>query len=265
MLSSGFTNAPVSNYLLLYIVASSILVSLADYKYLFYIQVVPHLWRYWQAWRLLIWQDHRETVGISKIRRSSGPTPGLDPMMKSTDSGQSFLFSIFLYSTLISPLLLALVIRPLTFNHINYLPAGPTTLVFALLAQYHATIPHVYKYTIATSSSQNSLIFSSKSPTYLLAGQLALSQLPGSAIVASVGWFIGYAWRREILPGAAKWRVPGWILREKRQGERFEGLRRRLEGEEAIAASGVEGRGAAAGRQRRPLGSQILDQFRGAF
>ncbi len=56
MLSSGFTNASVSKLLVFGITASSILVSITDSKYLFFIQVVPHLWRYKQAWRLLIWQ-----------------------------------------------------------------------------------------------------------------------------------------------------------------------------------------------------------------
>jgi len=157
-------------------------------------------------------------------------------------------------------------------NHINYLPAGPTPIIFALLAQYHAVIPHVYKYRIATSTSTPSspaqgLLFSDKSMTYLFAAQLALSQFPGSTISAAVGWVVGYAWRSEILPGAARWRIPRWWGKERGEGQRYEGLRRRLEGEStAAAASGVDGaRGGGAGRQRRTLGTQILDQFRGAF
>jgi hypothetical protein len=56
MLSSGFTNAPVTKYAIVSLVVSSIAVSLGDVKYLFYIQVVPHLWRYMQVWRLVGWQ-----------------------------------------------------------------------------------------------------------------------------------------------------------------------------------------------------------------
>ncbi len=56
MIASGFTAAPVSQFLFFGVIASSILVSITDTKYLFYIQVVPHLWQYKQAWRLLIWQ-----------------------------------------------------------------------------------------------------------------------------------------------------------------------------------------------------------------
>ena len=56
MLASGFTSAGVSQSLFFGIIASSIVVSITDTKYLFYIQVVPHLWKYKQLWRLLTWQ-----------------------------------------------------------------------------------------------------------------------------------------------------------------------------------------------------------------
>ncbi len=56
MLASGFTSAPVSRVLFFGVIASSILASITDTKYLFYINVVPHLWRYKQFWRLLAWQ-----------------------------------------------------------------------------------------------------------------------------------------------------------------------------------------------------------------
>lgn len=167
---------------------------------------------------------------------------------------------------------MASILRPLSLYRFNYLPAGPTALIFAVLAQYHAVIPHVYKYRILTSGPTTpgqlppSLTFSDKSTTYLLAGQLALSQVPGSLLSAVVGWIIGHAWRRELFPGAMRWRLPRWVIKDKSGGERYEGLRRRLEGEGAAAASasGVEGR-VGDEPQRRPIGTQILDQFRGAI
>jgi hypothetical protein len=187
-----------------------------------------------------------------------------------TRSTQSFIIATLPYTALAPPLLLAFFIRPLSFNNINYLPAGPTALIFAILAQFHSQIPHTYKYRISTSWSTpapgtppDGIVFSDKSYTYLLAAQLALSHVPGSLISAGVGWVVGYAWRNEILPGANRWRVPGWVGREKKEGAQYEGLRRRLEGEAEATASGAEGSTARGdGAQRRPLGSQILDQFR---
>ena len=172
-------------------------------------------------------------------------------------------------------MLLALLFRPLSLNYLNYLPAGPTPLIFSILAQYHAVIPHVYKYRIAASANSPTepfygLTFSDKSYVYLPALQLSLSQFPGSFLCASVGWIVGYMWRNDVLPGAVtRWRIPGWMvgIRSMKRGEDFEGLRRRLEGENenAALATGSDGRlGAEAGR-RRTLGRQLLDQFRGAF
>ena len=192
------------------------------------------------------------------------------------------------YTSVLPPLLLALLLRPLSAGRLAYLPAGPTPLVFALLAQYHAAIPTVYKYRLILSGGSSNggsqddaraLTFTDKSTTYLLAGQLALSQFPHSLLGAAVGWLIGYAWRREILPGSASgWRVPWWLLglptpppTTARDGdaegdaEGYDALRRRLEGD--ARASGVD-RDAQEDPNavpRRTLGTQMLDQFRGTF
>lgn len=154
----------------------------------------------------------------------------------------------------------------------NYLPAGTTPVLFALLAQFHAAIPHVYKYRIATSPSPptdtafQGLTFSDKSYTYLIAVQLSVSQFPGSLLSASIGWIVGYVWRNDILPGAlSQWRIPGWMvgIESQKRGEGFEGLRRRLEGENTDGnATGIQGPNAG---RRRTMGRQLLDQFRGAF
>ncbi|QSS60657.1 hypothetical protein I7I51_05458 [Histoplasma capsulatum] len=182
MISSGFTNAPISKYVMVFIIASSIVVSIADVKYLLYIQVVPHLWKYWQ----------------------------------------SFLISTLPYTALLPPLILSFLLRPLSLNTLNFLPAGPTAILFALLVQFYSAIPPAYKYRIAAptttafasspTATTPSISVSDKSTTYLLGAQLALSQFPHSLVPAAVGWAVGYAWRSDILPGrAAAWRVPGWV------------------------------------------------------
>lgn len=196
--------------------------------------------------------------------------------MYMANSFQSFLLVLFPLTALLPPLILALIIRPLSFNHINYLPAGLTPLIYALVAQYHAAIPHTYKYRIAATPSPPpnapfvGLTFSDKSYTYLLVGQLALAQFPGSLLGAVIGWAVGYLWRNEALPGVmVSWRVPGWMvgIAPQKRGEGFEGLRRRLEEENtnAAAATGSDGRQGGNVAPRRTLGRQLVDQFRGAF
>jgi hypothetical protein len=181
-----------------------------------------------------------------------------------------------LFTTLLPPAILTAVLRPLTVGVFNYLPAGPTPIIFAILAQYHAIIPHIYKYRLALSASPPTneefygLTFSDKSYRYLLALQLALFQWPGSLLGAAVGWVVGYSWRNDILPGAlTRWRIPGWMvgIRTQKRSEEFEGLRRRLEGENApsATATGVQPTADGEAGRRRTMGQQILDQFRGAL
>lgn len=132
------------------------------------------------------------------------------------------------YTILLPPLIL-LVVKPLTFSAVSFLPSGPVALIFALLAQYQAAVPYTYRYRIATSSSSapatassggqsdtsdtKGIELTSKSISYLPALQLALSQLPGSVIPAAVGWAVGYAWRLDLLPWpSSRWRVPKWVV-----------------------------------------------------
>ena len=56
MITSGFTNAPVSQFLVFGTVIGALLASLTDTRYYIHIQVVPHLWNYGQFWRVLTWQ-----------------------------------------------------------------------------------------------------------------------------------------------------------------------------------------------------------------
>ena len=56
MLSSGFTNAPVTQFLVFGTVITAFLASITDTKYYFWIQARPHLFDYWQFCRLLTWQ-----------------------------------------------------------------------------------------------------------------------------------------------------------------------------------------------------------------
>jgi len=274
MLTTGFADAPVSRSLVYGLIAASILVSITDSKHYFYIQVDPHLWRYHQLWRILTYQlCYTNSTEVLFAAMTLYNMRVIERLWGSRKYA-SFILLTYTLTTLLPPMLLALVLRPLSFNTLNYLPAGPTPLIFAALAQYHAVIPHVYKYRLATSASPPSrepfvgLTFSDKSYVYLPAIQLALSQFPGSLLCALVGWVVGYSWRNDVLPGAVtRWRIPGWMvgIQGPKRAEEFEGLRRRLEGENTAAATGSDGRlGGEVGR-RRTLGRQLLDQFRGAF
>ncbi|CAG8955813.1 hypothetical protein HYFRA_00011682 [Hymenoscyphus fraxineus] len=274
MLSSGFAGAPVSRSLTYGIVAASILASVLDAKHYFYIQVDPHFWQYRQLWRAIAYQlCYTNSTEVLFAAMTLYNMRVIERVWGSRKYA-SFIILSYCLTAVLPPLLLALVLRPLSFNKLNYLPAGPTPLIFAILAQFHAMIPHIYKYRIAASSAPPTnepfvgLTFSDKSYTYLPAVQLALSQFPGSLLCASVGWVVGYSWRNEVLPNSVmRWRIPGWMvgIQTKKREEDFEILRRRLESENASgAATGSDGILAGEGGRRRTLGRQFLDQFRGS-
>ncbi len=212
----SFTNAPVSRVLVLGLVMSSIAASLFDVKHYFYIVVDTHILRYHQTWRVLIYQlcytnssevlfaamtlYHLKVIervwGSRKYAVRSHPYSSRGTYRTDTPN-QSFVLVAGVATSILPPLLLVAVLRPLTFGVFNYLPAGPTPLIFAVLAQYHAIIPHMYKYRLAFSAAPPTndefvgLTFSDKSYRYLLGLQLALFQWPGSLLGPVVGWFVG--------------------------------------------------------------------------
>ncbi|KAI1165821.1 hypothetical protein F5B18DRAFT_608813 [Nemania serpens] len=272
----SFTNAPVTRSLVYGLIGMSIAASLLDIKHYFYILVDLHLWRFHQTWRALIYQlcytNSSEVLFAAMTLYNMRSVERLWGSRKYA----TFVFVAFFLTSILLPVTLAFVLRPLTLGLLNYLPAGPTPIIFAVLSQYHAMIPHIYKYRIATSISKSSndqfqgLTFSDKSYRYLLALQLALFQWPGSILGALVGWIVGYAWRTEVLPRSLiRWRIPGWIVgvRTPRRSQEFEGLRRRLEDESAptAATTGAEGQTEGVNGRRRTTGQQAVDQSLGAF
>ncbi|KAK3371583.1 hypothetical protein B0T24DRAFT_595373 [Lasiosphaeria ovina] len=275
----SFASTPVTRTLVLGLVASSVAVSLFDVKHYFYISVGTHILRYHQVWRFLIYQlCYTNSSEVLFAAMSLYNMRAIEQLWGSRKYA-SFIAVTALFTAIIPPFLLTAVLRPLSLGRFEYLPAGPTPIIFAILAQYHAMIPHVYKYRVALSTAapgnddSMGLTFSDKSTRYLIALQLALFQLPGSLLGAAVGWVVGYSWRNELIPARlTRWRVPGWVvgLRSQKRNRGFEEMRRRLEGEGSGSGSST---GAASGLQqpadsdnrRRTMGQQLMDEVRGAF
>ncbi|CAD6569317.1 MAG: hypothetical protein CYPHOPRED_003281 [Cyphobasidiales sp. Tagirdzhanova-0007] len=84
---------------------------------------------------------------------------------------------------------------------LDYLPAGPYTLVFSLLYHYDRCVPSSYVYKIFGFS------FSSKSLLYLLSLALVFAQPPNSVISAACGIAAGALYRGNAF-GCGQWRIP---------------------------------------------------------
>jgi CUE domain len=95
-------------------------------------------------------------------------------------------------------LILGLFLRPLSSNRLNYLPPGPTALLFSLLPLYIHLIPASYTLqlgaTTPSPSSPSGLALTDKWGLYLIFTQLSLFQFPGSVICAATGYLTGLLW-----------------------------------------------------------------------
>jgi hypothetical protein len=280
----SFANAPVTKFLVLGVVASSIAASLFDCKQYFYIKVDAHLWNNLQLWRPLVFQMLYTNSAEVLFAASSLYHMRAVERLWGSRKFASFITLTWLINSILAPAVLALVLRPFSRAWFNYLPAGPTPLIFCILAQYHGLIPHMYQYRVSASlkkpdpaspdQDENvpALTLSNKTFQYVLALHLAALQWPGSMVGAAIGWLVGYTWRMELVPLAlARFRLPRWLVggsRLPRSASHFERLRTRLEGEggPAVGAStGTQARGDSGSIRGRTMGQQIMDQFREAL
>ncbi|KAK4167432.1 hypothetical protein QBC43DRAFT_230778 [Cladorrhinum sp. PSN259] len=270
----SFTSTPVTRTLVVGLFAFSIAASLFDIKHYFYISIGTHILRYHQLWRFLTYQlcytNSSEVLFAAMVLYN---TRIVEQRWGSRKYASFILVTASITS--IVPPILTMIFRPLTFGLFDYLPAGPTPIIFAIMSQYHAMVPHMYQYKVALSTGAPAgrdtlgVPFTDKSAKYLMAAQVAAAQLPGSLLGALVGWVVGNLWRAELLPGNMNnWRVPGWVVgqKNKKTNAEFENLRRRLEteGSPSGSASGVQQPQADANR-RRTMPQQMLDEVRGAF
>ncbi|KAG6891319.1 hypothetical protein C0992_009200 [Termitomyces sp. T32_za158] len=196
---------------------SSILVGLFDVKHYFHLQLVPHLSRHHQYWRLplhhlafssssdlFIAQLVLFSAAVHVERRfgslkfAVGPPP---ITMTPTNRPQSF--------TLVSTALASLLeLASLILFHpagLNTIPTGPTALVFSILYQYSRIVPATYTYRVF------GLPLNNKSLLYLLAAQTALSRPPGSLAIAAIGILAGSIYRSD-LATLKSYRLPPLVV-----------------------------------------------------
>ncbi|KAF7302266.1 DSC E3 ubiquitin ligase complex subunit 2 [Mycena indigotica] len=185
----SFEYAPVCKGLMVSLAISSLLVGVFDVKHYFHLQLVPHISRYYQYWRLpthhLAFSSSGDLFIAELILFNIG-------VQVERQFGSLKFASFAVISAILSTALEFLTLLLFHRAGLNHIPAGPATLIFSILYQHARIVPSAYDFRIF------GLPLTNKSFTYLFALQLALSHLPGSLAAAMVGILTGQIYRSDI-------------------------------------------------------------------
>lgn len=204
----GLRSTPITRILIYCIICSSITSSLLGVKQSLHLQLSPHIVVYGQIYRILTWQLAYNNA--SEVMSAAYVLYILRVLERTLGSRKylSLVLLSFFITSIVTPLLLALISFPLPLGTMNQLPSGMNASLFTLLSVYFSIIPSRYTLLISGDSNiERAVIFTDKVFTYLVAAPLALNTSLPSLLCASTGWLVGYAWKSELLPGA-HWRVP---------------------------------------------------------
>ncbi|KAJ7167722.1 hypothetical protein C8R46DRAFT_1093921 [Mycena filopes] len=185
----SFEHAPVSKGLMAALAISSILVGVFDIKHYFHLQLVPHISRHYQYWRL----------GVHHLAFSSSSDLFIAEILLynigipiERQFGTLKFASFAIISTLVATILEFISLILFHRAGLNYIPSGPYTLIFNLIYQYSRIVPSSYSFRIFGVPLTN------KSYTYMFAFQLAIAPLPGSLIAALLGILTGQIYRSDL-------------------------------------------------------------------
>nr|XP_019013389.1 uncharacterized protein I206_01455 [Kwoniella pini CBS 10737]OCF52170.1 hypothetical protein I206_01455 [Kwoniella pini CBS 10737] len=169
---------------------TSISISLLDLKPYLHLQLIPHITKYHQFWRiiihpfaftnsteLLIGEILLYNIGVS-IERAFG-----------SRKYASFILVSSLLSTFIASISIILGHR----IGLNSIPAGPYGIIFSLIWQQYRMFPSLYHFKVL------GIEFSSKAFNWVLALQLFLSNPPSSIFISLIGLITGYIYRTDTL------------------------------------------------------------------
>ncbi|KAG2141683.1 hypothetical protein BD769DRAFT_1626204 [Suillus cothurnatus] len=193
----SFEHAPVTK-----VHWTSIVCGIFDVKHYLHLQLVPHMSRNHQYWRLLL--HHTAFSNSSDLLIAEILLYGVGCTCRTSVwecKFASFTVGLRLLATILEFLTLIL------FHNmgINKIPSGPSALLFSILYQWYRLIPPAYHFRIFGIAGSN------KAFVYILASQLALGHLPGSFAPAAVGLLTGFIYRSELV-NIKSWRLTRFLL-----------------------------------------------------
>lgn len=168
---------------------TSLLAGLFDVKHYLHLQLVPHLSRHHQYWRLavhyLAFSNSSDLFIAQLVLYNVG-------IQIERQFGSVKFASFALVSTILAITLEFLSLLLFQRVGLNNIAMGPSALIFAMLYQYSRIVPSAYNFRMFGVPLTN------KSLVYLLALQMAISRLPSSAAVALIGVFTGQIYRSDL-------------------------------------------------------------------
>jgi len=199
----SFHHAPVTKGLMVICGIASLAAALFDIKYYLHLQLIPHLWRDHQYWRLLIYPLAFANSGDLLLAEAILFFIGAN--IERTFGSEKF--ASFAFVTTVLATLFSFISLVLFHNlGLNAIPSGPYALIFSMLYQHYRIVPSVYHFRIFGVS------FSNKIFHYILPLQLFVGQSPGSAVAGAIGLLSGQLYRTDIL-GLKSYRLSPRIVR----------------------------------------------------
>ncbi|OCF39893.1 hypothetical protein I317_06330 [Kwoniella heveanensis CBS 569] len=164
--------------------------SLLDIKPYLHLQLVPHITKYHQIWRIAIhpfaFANSTELLLGELLLYNAGTSV-------ERAFGSRKYASFILVSSLLSTLFASVIIVLLHSVGLNSIPAGPYGVIFSLLWQQYRIFPSLYHFRVL------GIEFSSKAFNWILASQLVLSNPPSSILISLCGLVAGYIYRTDTL------------------------------------------------------------------
>jgi len=199
----SFEHAPVSKGLMLFCAVTSIVTGIFDVKHYLHLQLVPHISRHYQYWRLfahhLAFSNSSDLLVAEIVLWNVG-------VHIERQFGSLKFASFAVVSTLLATIFEFLSLLLFHRAGLNHISSGPSALVFSILYQYFRIVPSAYQFRIFGVPLSNKIF------AYVIASQLAIGHLPGSAAAAGIGILTGQIYRSD-LANLKSYRIPPAVVR----------------------------------------------------
>ncbi|KAL1918049.1 uncharacterized protein VTP21DRAFT_3315 [Calcarisporiella thermophila] len=199
---TGFYNASVTKGILLGVGGCSLLASILNLKPMFHLQLIPHLTRDHQFWRLVT--SHVAFTNSGELFFGMLIIYHLRVIERQFGSVKyaAFVFVSVAMATILE------VGALMIWGSLNgkYIPAGPYGFIYAALYQYYKLIPETYRFRLF------GVPLTDKIYLYVLASQLLISHFPNSVVAGVCGLVAGMLYRADVA-NVKRWRFPGVLVR----------------------------------------------------